>query len=53
MEYLKRVFKVLKESHWASPGEAIKFAFQVLLTVIVIGGATYGIDTLVQMLIKF
>lgn len=53
MEYLKRVAKALRESYWASAGASLKYAVQILIAIIVIGALTYGIDTLVQTLIKF
>lgn len=53
MEYLKRVAKILRESYWASVGASFKYAIQILTAIVLIGAVTYGIDTLVQTLIKF
>lgn len=52
MEYLKRVGKILRESIWATPGTSFKLMIQILLLTAIVGGITYGLDSLIKLIIR-
>ena len=52
MEYLKRVVKSLRESIRATPGTSFKLMIQILLLTAIVGGITYGLDSLIKLIIR-